>query len=129
LSLASLKLGLHVCTWNLYTTLTLCYACTYAWDRVFETLDTEWQGQRKLGRQGETITHRQCEKEPLSQMTWQEQGIWANTIKASAVYRPKEAAEHAQRLQAYVASAADRAAGQLEPGLKKELYEALGLAL
>jgi hypothetical protein len=45
-----------------------------------------------------------------------------------AVYHPKEAAKHAQRLQAYVAAAAAKAAGQLEPGLKNELYEALGLA-
>jgi hypothetical protein len=49
-------------------------------------------------------------------------------VKGAFAYRPKEAAQHAQRLQAYVASAAARAGGQLEPGLKKELYEVLGLA-
>jgi hypothetical protein len=49
-------------------------------------------------------------------------------LKGAAAYQPKEAAKHAQKLQAYVAGAAVRAAGQLEPGLKKELYEALGLA-
>jgi hypothetical protein len=50
-------------------------------------------------------------------------------LQASTTYRPKEASEHSQRLQAYVEAAAARAAGQLEPGLKKELPEVLGLQL
>jgi hypothetical protein len=53
--------------------------------------------------------------------------MMAETIHAAAGYRPKEAAQHSQRLQAYVEAAAARAAGQLEPGLKKELYQALGM--
>jgi hypothetical protein len=55
--------------------------------------------------------------------------VWSDTLEDAARYRPKEAAEHAQRLQTYVQAAAARAGGQLEPGLRKELYEALGLAL
>jgi hypothetical protein len=55
--------------------------------------------------------------------------VWADTLEDAARYRPKEAAEHAKRLQAYVQAAAARAGGQLEPELKRELYEALGLAL
>jgi hypothetical protein len=51
------------------------------------------------------------------------------TLKSAAAYRPKEAAQHSQRLQAYMEAAAARAAGVLEPGLKKEMYEALGLPL
>jgi hypothetical protein len=51
------------------------------------------------------------------------------TLKSAATYRPREAAEHSQRLQAYVEAAAARAGGQLDPGLRKELYEALGLQL
>jgi hypothetical protein len=53
--------------------------------------------------------------------------MWLNTLEEGARYRPREAAEHAQRLQAYVASAAARAGRQLGPGLKKELYEVLGV--
>jgi hypothetical protein len=54
--------------------------------------------------------------------------VWVDTLEAASRYRPKEASEHSQRLHAYVEAAAARAAGQLEPGLKKELYEALRLA-
>jgi hypothetical protein len=54
--------------------------------------------------------------------------VVTNTSRDAPQYRPKEAARHSQRLQAYVEAAAARAAGQLEPGLKRELYEALGLS-
>jgi hypothetical protein len=68
-----------------------------------------------------------CEGEPLFQLNAQEYQIWKDDMYAAASYRPKEAAQHSQRLQAYVEAAAARAAGQLEPSLKKEMYEALGL--
>jgi hypothetical protein len=54
--------------------------------------------------------------------------VLSEAMKGAFAYRPKEAAQHAQRLQAYLHAAAAKAAGQLEPGLKKELYEVLGLA-
>jgi hypothetical protein len=60
-------------------------------------------------------------------LTAQEHKTRTDAIYAAAAYRPKEAAQHSQRLQAYVETAATRAAGQLDPGLKKELCEALGL--
>jgi hypothetical protein len=69
----------------------------------------------------------QCDKEPLHKLMEQEHTTWKSTIKASTNYRPREAAQHSQRLTAYVEAAAARAAGQLEPGLKKEVYEAMGL--
>jgi hypothetical protein len=69
------------------------------------------------------------EKEPLFHLTAHEHKVWRDTMCGAAPYRPKEAAQHSQRLQAYVEAAAARAAGQLEPGLKKELFEVLGLPL
>jgi hypothetical protein len=76
-----------------------------------------------------TVQASQLWKEPLYQLGRQEHIIWANAIKSAPPYRPKEAARHAQRLASYVEAAAARAAGQLELGLKKELYQALGLTL
>jgi hypothetical protein len=52
---------------------------------------------------------------------------WTHALEGAGSYHPKEAAKHAQRLQVYVEVAAARAAGQLAPGLRKELYEALGM--
>jgi hypothetical protein len=75
-----------------------------------------------------SLERSQCEKEPLFQMTALEHKTWTDAIHAATAYRPKEAAQHSQRLQAYVEAAVGRAAGQLQPGLRKELYEALGLA-
>jgi hypothetical protein len=69
------------------------------------------------------------EKEPLSQLTVKEYKVWKDAICGAAPYRPREAAQHSQRLQAYVEAAAARAAEQLEPGLRKQLCEALGLQL
>jgi hypothetical protein len=59
----------------------------------------------------------------------QEHRIWEDTAEAAAVCDPKEAAKRAQRLQAYMIEAADRAGSQLEPGLRKELFEVLALAV
>jgi hypothetical protein len=55
--------------------------------------------------------------------------VWTEAQKGAIPYRPKEAAEHAQRLQTYVQAAAARAGGQMEPGLKKELHEVLEMRL
>jgi hypothetical protein len=74
------------------------------------------------------IERGQSESEPLFKMIVKERNIWGDALYSAPTYRPKEAAQHSQRLQAYVEAAAARAAGQLEPGLKKELYQALGLA-
>jgi hypothetical protein len=65
--------------------------------------------------------------EPLSTLFKVEHEIWKDALKAAAQYRVKEASEHSHKLQAYVEAAAARAGRQLEPGLRKELYGALGL--
>jgi hypothetical protein len=63
--------------------------------------------------------------EPLQHLLEEQQNIWQDTMEKAVTYPPKEAAKHAQRLKTYVAAAAARAAGQLEPGLKGRLYGAL----
>jgi hypothetical protein len=67
----------------------------------------------------------QRQKEPLHHLIGNQHKIWQDTMEPAAVYPPKEAAKHAQRLKAYVRAAAARAAGQLEPGLTNKLYGVL----
>jgi hypothetical protein len=69
----------------------------------------------------------QADAEPLQHLIKQEHKVWNEAVKGIPAYRPKERAQHAQRLQAYVAAAAARTGSQLDPGLKNELYEALGM--
>jgi hypothetical protein len=65
--------------------------------------------------------------EPLYDLIRRQHGIWDVALQSAAVYPPREAARHAQKLQAYVQAAAVSAAGQLQPELRKQLLEALGM--
>jgi hypothetical protein len=82
---------------------------------------------RSLELQTELHPQYGCESEPLYGLIRRQHDVWVDTLKSAAAYPPREAARHTQKLQGYVQAAAVRSAGQLEPELRKQLLEALGM--